>query len=457
MLLAAPAYAQTEPPTEPQAEPRPIFLPSAFGPPAPPNPFGFDVRYYSSEPAFEYAVQARPKWVRAGDVFWSQVEPAPGQYNWDVLKPLEQNLQRVRAAGMEPTMIVQRTPSWAQKLPGRLCSPMKPEAIGAFANFMRALAARYATGPMAVNYWEIWNEPEIFPEETADELGTGCWADRSLPYLGGAYYGEVLKQVSPAIKAANPQAVVLGGALLYHHPDDTISRTFLQGIFAAGAGNAIDMLTFHSYSEWSADDVLVKKTLKLRQLLSANGFPNKPLFATEVAVTCKADNTCRPGFFQDQANYAARLYALARALKLEGALWYTLAYTNPGFRFSHLIDVENDKLSPRPSFYAFRNSARLLEGAVYTGPALDKLPLDKMNQVQTLTFRKARSTLHVLWVPKIDFPLLYNVPVPPGVTAICTDHLDDDAPATYYCSDRNKDGMIPRAVNELPQYVEVLD
>ena len=77
--------------------------------------------------------------------------------------------------------------------------------------------------------------------------------------------------------------------------------------------------------------------------------------------------------------------------------------------------------------------------------------------LQALPFRKSSSKLYVLWVPQIDFPEPYNLAVPVGARAECTDHLDQNPPAIYDCSDINRDGMIPRAVNGLPQYVEVFD
>ena len=81
--------------------------------------------------------------------------------------------------------------------------------------------------------------------------------------------------------------------------------------------------------------------------------------------------------------------------------------------------------------------------------------ISQLGKVQVLPFRKQQSSLYVLWVPRADFPVLYNLPVPAGARAICTDHLDQSPPAIYDCSDANRDGMIPRAVNELPQYVEI--
>jgi hypothetical protein len=123
---------------------------------------------------------------------------------------------------------------------------------------------------------------------------------------------------------------------------------------------------------------------------------------------------------------------------------------------AQLIDDVSGTLTPRPSFYAFRNSARILQNARYVGAPLAEPTPNQADQVQVLTFQKGNSTLYVLWVLATSFPQPYNLPVPPGSTAICTDQLSNNAPATYYCSDTNNDGIIPRAVNELPQYIEVL-
>lgn len=436
-----------------------VFLPLVSAP-APASPFGFDLRWYIGANVLPYVRDLRPRWARAGEVLWPDVEPVRGGgYRWQALAGIESNIKRLRALGIEPTLIIQRSPAWAQRVPGRLCSPPKPEAVADFARFTRALAARYAG---QVNYWEVWNEPDVAPDQVVDDDGFGCWVDPALPNFGGNYYGEVVKQVAPAIRAGNAQARVIAGALLYQWPDDSVSQAFLRGMLATGAGSSIDALSFHAYGEWGAGDLLVAKTTRVRQTLATYGLADKPLFATEIAATCGTNKLagCQPDFERwklRQANYAARIYAEALALDLEGAFWYTLTLNNPGFQYSHLIDWSNGALAPRKSYYAFLNSARLLEGAQYSGPPLVEPSIDQMDKVQALRFRKRASVLWVLWVPKIDFPAIYNLPVPVGARAICTDHLADNPPTTYDCTDTNRDGLIPRAVNELPQYVEVFE
>ena len=460
-IAACPIAAQ---PTLADDSPYQIFLPLVTIP-APPNPFGFDLSVFQTDSVIPYVQNARPKWARAGDVLWSVLEPVRGgAYRWERLAAVEANIRRLRASGIEPTLIVQQSPSWAQLVPGHMCSPMKPENIADFNRFLAALVARYADGPLKVNYWEIWNEPD-HGTGRPDAEGVGCWADPTLPGYGGTYYGTVLKQIYPVIKNANPNAVVLAGALAYFWPNDFVSRGFLQAMLDTGAGNSFDVLSFHAYGEWGAGDLLINKTARIRQILASYQLADKPLMATETAATCYSNTDCPENFPQAQANYAARIYAEAIALDLKGAFWFTLVNTNPGFAFSQLIDQQGAQLIPRSAYFAFLNSSLLLNGAHYTGAPLQEPTPDQIDKVQVLTFEKPKSIVYVMWVPKTPdgFPQPYNLSVWPGATAVCTDHLDrtpflpyeQGGRANYLCSDTNGDGMIPRAVGELPMYVEV--
>ncbi|MDW8234733.1 MAG: hypothetical protein RMJ54_18330, partial [Roseiflexaceae bacterium] len=381
-----------------------VYLP-LIGTPAPLNPFGFDVRTHAPDTVMPLVVEASPRWSRAGDVLWALVEPVRGGgYRWEAIADVERNVRRLRAAGIEPTLVVQWSPSWAQSIPGKLCSAPRPDTLGDFAAFMRAAAQRFSSGDLRVDYWEIWNEPDFRPDEVKGDEGFGCWATYEAPYYGGDYYGRVLRAVYPAVKAGNPNAQVWGGALMHRWPDDTDTLGFVRGMLAASAANSFDALSFHAYGEWGAGDRLLFKYWRLRRLLDDHGLRTKPMVATEIAATCTAPSDCPPDFRRRQANYAARIYAQAIALNLLGAFWYPVSFRGEGFLHSHLIDETDDGPAPRPSFYAFRNSARLLAGARYVGPPpLEPAP-GQVGEVQVLPFEKGRNRLYVLWVPRTDFP-----------------------------------------------------
>jgi hypothetical protein len=453
IFSVAPVLAQDAPRVSGQEQ----YFPMVFTPPPPTYPFGFDLRWHAPDSVMPYVVEARGKWARAGDLLWAHVEPVRGGgYQWEAMAQLDANILRLRSAGVEPMVIVQWTPTWAQSVPGRLCSPPRPDTLADFARFMGAAAERYSSGALRVDHWEIWNEPDWAPGQVPDAAGAGCWATSNAPYYGGDYYGEALKQVYPAIKAANPRANVMAGAFMGFWPDDTVTAGFMRGMFAAGAGPAFDMLSFHAYGEWGAGDLLVLKTNRFRQLLAEVGYPRKPLIATEIAVGCWSETLCPENFRLRQANYAARIYAQAIALDLHGAFWYTLVDRSPGIVYLHIIIDKDGELLPQPAYYAFRNSANLLAGARYVGAPLRDPPEDQIDEVMVLPFQRGASTLYVFWVPEISFPKAYNLQVPRGARAICTDQLNQPTPATYDCSDVNNDGIIPRAVGMLPQYVEVL-
>ncbi len=441
----------------------PVYLPFVAGPTAPPSPFGFDVRTYAPASTLDYVVAAQARWARVGDVLWATVEPERGTYRWEALAALEANMARLRSVNpsIEPTVVLTSTPVWAQSIAGRACSPPRPEHYAALARFAQEAARRYASGPLAISHWEIWNEPDVAASDVRDSDGMGCWLDKANPRAGGVAYGELLKVVYPAIKAGNPNASVMAGALLYNWPNDTDSRAFLEGFLSTGA--PFDVLSFHAYGVWGANDLLVSKTNRLRSIMQAYGMGNKPLMATEVAAMCYGNSvaSCQPSFEEwkrRQANYAARIYAQALALKLEGAFWYTLSSNGPGYQFSHLLDEQNGTVVPREAYYAFVNSARLLQGARYVGLPPADLPADRLDDVQELLFRKSGSTLRVLWVPQIDWPSgAYNIQVPAGARAVCVQRLELQQPYRFDCSDTNNNGIISLAINSFPQYIEIFD
>ena len=96
-----------------------VFLP-LISIPTPPSPFGFDVRTHAPDSIMPLVAEANPRWSRAGDVLWALVEPVRGGgYRWEAIAGVEHNVRRLRAMGIEQTLIVQWSPSWAQSIPGR--------------------------------------------------------------------------------------------------------------------------------------------------------------------------------------------------------------------------------------------------------------------------------------------------------------------------------------------------
>jgi hypothetical protein len=417
---------------------------------------GVDLRSETDAAAIPYVAQLRAPWVRAGDILWASVEPVRGGgYRWETMAHVEANIARLRARGIEPILIVQQSPAWAQIIPNELCSPMRGEYVADFTRFLEAMARRYADGPLRVNYWQIWNEVDYAPGQVKGNAGVGCWANSQPPYYGGDYYGSMLQYAAPAIRAGNPHAVILAAGFAHFWPDDTVTRGFLRGMLASGAGDSFDILSFHAYGTWGALDRLHLKTISLREVLAEYGLHKKQLFADEIGATCYDETSCPPNFIQFQSDYAARIYALALALDLMGGAWYTLVSTPPGFLESQLIDNLDGTLTPRPGFYALRHSIQLLQGAVYIGPPLDMRPEQRPDTIHRLTFRKGANTLYIFWVPEAKGVHQQTIRTARWAKATCTNHLEREQLQSVDCSDADGDGIIRVFVDGSPHYVEV--
>ena len=128
-------------------------------------------------------------WLRQ-QIHWRDIEIAPGAYRWNAL---DVAVAQARGAGLRLLLSIVRAPSWATANGGDGL-PTRPEL---FAGFTHALAARYR-GQVAA--YEIWNEPNLAVENG----GTVAVPAQYLAALRAAY---------PAIKAADPCALVVAAPL----------------------------------------------------------------------------------------------------------------------------------------------------------------------------------------------------------------------------------------------------
>lgn len=310
------------------------------------------------------------------EIAWREVEPQEGQYRWEVLAALEQELKTAAAANLTVILNVQMTPEWAQKVPGHACGPIKTEKFEAFARFMEQLVQRYGSASeYRVRYWQIGNEPDVDVNIVAGDSVFGCWGDVGDPYYGGEHYGEMLKVVYPRIKAADPNAQVMMGGLLLECdpytmtvPDTCINEErlksgyFLEGVLKAGGGEAFDILDVHSYGQltmelparmsdqyhWSpaaGGTGLPEKVAFARRLFDQYGIPNKAIMSTELALKCEepSDDCQEVG-----AAYIPRAFAEAYGLRLSGAVYYALITE---FKYKGLLLPD---FTPKKQYAAFK-------------------------------------------------------------------------------------------------------
>ena len=175
------------------------------------------------------------KWTRL-QANWKEIEPQRGVYEWAkndqaFAYALENNITPfVCLAGSNPIYCKQSAEIDARQKEiygSSLMPPTEdPEALAAWLKFVRVTVERYKN---RIHYWEIWNEPN-HPH---------YWGAP----VDGTEYGHLVRETAKAIKAVDPTAKLIGGALAGLNPE------FTDKFLANGTAGLIDIITFHNYGE----------------------------------------------------------------------------------------------------------------------------------------------------------------------------------------------------------------
>lgn len=216
----------------------------------------------------------------------------------------------VEAHGMELIVRLDNPPSWSRSRPDDLIGGFAPpDDYDDFANFSATVAERYRG---RIHYYQIWNEPNIYPE----------WGEQ---FVSPENYTDLLCRTYEAIKAVDPEAVVLSGTLA---PTSEVSGRdfndflFLQRMYDAGARDCFDVLTVQGYGLWSGptDDrmrpvvINIARNQFIRDIMVSNGDAEKAIWISEMNWNAAPEDVA-PVYgrvtLDQQARYAPRAYQRA--------------------------------------------------------------------------------------------------------------------------------------------------
>jgi plastocyanin len=294
----------------------PQHYPLLGGPHAAP---GLNVWIYENDPkpVIDMVQDLKAKWV-LHQLSWYQIEPQKGVYKWE---KLDRAVDAMSKAGLYIVLHPVQAPEWSWAS-DKVGYPKDPEDFG---RFMTIVAQRYK-GKVAG--YQVWNEPNFAHE-------TGIYASAS-------HYGAILKLGYNAVKAVDPKAVVILGALTptglndpYKAVDDV---EFLRRLYAYNSGELkgyFDVLGAHPGSNANPPEALYpdqpgpgpgwtdhpsfyfRRVEQLRQVMVENGDGNKQIWLTEFGWT--SVEKPMPGFEyaaqnteQEQADYIARAFRMSR-------------------------------------------------------------------------------------------------------------------------------------------------
>ena len=266
---------------------------------------------------------------------WAGVEPVQGYYDWSTT---DYTINAADARGMGVLGVLNSSPPWAVNpgVPAISGAPASPAQYGDFAGLV---AQRYAG---KVGAYEVWNEPN----------GQTYYAPKPDP----AGYTQLLKAAYPEIKAADPNATVIGGVTgaVIDYGDFTMNPvTFVKGVYAAGGEGYFDALSYHPYnygtpfSQGAAlPDSPLNQLTAMRDLMVANGDANKEIWATEYGEpTSVATDAQQAAFLQDMLT-----------------TWPTLGYTGPTFIHT-LTDPSTGSTNPEDTLGVIRSDGTLKPAA----------------------------------------------------------------------------------------------
>ncbi|MFZ5917189.1 MAG: endo-1,4-beta-xylanase [Chloroflexota bacterium] len=172
-------------------------------------------------------------WLKQ-QIEWKMFEKAKGQYDWAEIDRMVDTCDR---NGIHLLVSVVKAPDWARGASLDASVEGPPQNLQDYADFVGAMAARYKG---RIQAYEIWNEQNLHYE----------WGNEQ---IDAARYVQLLKLAYQAIKAADPQALVISGALTpagsVPGPDGRWlaieDATYLRQMYEAGLKNYCDGVGVH--------------------------------------------------------------------------------------------------------------------------------------------------------------------------------------------------------------------
>jgi spore germination protein YaaH len=238
------AVAQAAPAPEPEPEPEPA--------PSGPAP----VAAAKGNLPFDYGIQVDPNgndqgniglirgmgfnWVKF-QMAWKDVEGSPGDFGWG---GWDGTINTYSGAGIKILLSIPKAPDWARPPDDDKSVEGPPQDPNLYAKFVAAVAERYRGKVQAI---EIWNEQNLYYEAG----GQGR--------INPAAYTELLKLSYNAIKAVNPDMIVVTGALTPTGAPPPVAMDdveYLRQMYANGAKGFFDAVGSHPSGFANSPDAL---------------------------------------------------------------------------------------------------------------------------------------------------------------------------------------------------------
>ena len=251
-----------------------------------------------------------------------------------------------------------------------------PDDLADYGDYVAAVAHRYRG---RVQFYQIWNEPNIYPE----------WGKQ--PVQPEAYTA-LLCLAYQRIKAVDPEAVIISGAMAQtmelgtwneaYQGNNMMDTVFLQRMYNAGAQECFDIMAVNDYMLWSAPtdqrvsqrEVNFSRPMWVRDVMVSNGDAAKPIWLSEMNSNAAPEHIA-PRFgrvtLEQQAQYAPLAYErIQREWPWVGVstVWFFKragdAEKDLPFYYFRLVDPD---FTPQPIYASLSTYLNTLTPTLYAG------------------------------------------------------------------------------------------
>jgi hypothetical protein len=286
---------------------------------------------------------------------WAYYEPEPGRYDWTHADLV---IDHARRQGLTVIARLGFVPEWARPDPEEQPTTFTYLDEAHYDDFAAYVAAFVQHFRGRVEQVVIWNEPNLSLE----------WGYRPVDPEG---YTDLLRVVYPQVKAADPDVVVLGGALAptLAPPGDREGMNdleYLRRMLASGAGELIDGLAAHAYGwrlppDAPADPAVVNfaRTELLHQVLVEAGYTTMPIYITEGGWNDHPRWTkAVPPSQRAAFTLAAYQKALADWPWCRAVVFWAFRYQRPTHTYQDYFTFVTTDFTPKPIYYTVQRYSR---------------------------------------------------------------------------------------------------
>ncbi len=247
---------------------------------------------------------------------WEDLEGEQGIWTWDRSDAI---LKEIEVRGLKLVVRLGEPPDWA--ISPSTDSDVPPVPLDAWANYCGTVASHYAG---RISAYQVWNEPNLSRE----------WNNRA-PSAAG--YVTLLRACSEAIRAADPQVIIISAGLAptgTQPPEAIPDMDFLRQMYDAGAAPWFDVLGLNAPGygappELSPDEAEAQGRLRwmcfrhvedMRGIMVEKGDAAKQIALLEVGWTTE-DRPEETNYYWQRVDQQTQADYLVRAYQWAGQHW----------------------------------------------------------------------------------------------------------------------------------------